>query len=213
MLAIFLFLSGCSAPQTRDFLSQRQPHERQQQLLDVPFYPHSGIDQNYRLGMSRFEHTWRRCGYWGLLATPPEKIPGMTGPLEWSRAALDSEQTDHVLVAFNAYQAACNADPALSSHCSEAVIRPTPCIVLTWRLRIFISCRLSTESRWQQDGTTWLMLLCHFNVYPRRARRRLRHYHWSRITSPYSVRWWSLGDPRVLPILAGQGTVRYGDFV
>lgn len=216
LFAIFLFLSACSAPQTRDLLSQRQPNERQQHLLDVPFYPqtqyqcgpaalagllqyygvdtrpekleplvylperqgslqlemkaavrrhgliaypvtaekgqamsrllaaldehypvlvlqnlgidtlpqwhyavvagydldsrqiilNSGIDQNYRLGMSRFEHTWRRSGYWGLLASPPEEIPNLADPLEWNRAALESEQTDQVLVAFNAYQAA-----------------------------------------------------------------------------------------------------------
>lgn len=216
LLVISLFLSACSAPQTRDLLSQRQHKEPQQRLLAVPFYPQTqyqcgpaslagllqyygvdtspqkleplvylperqgslqlemkaavrryeliayplaamegqamsrllaaldegypvlvlqnlGIDtlpqwhyavatgydlgsgqlilnsgsvQNYRLGMSRFERTWKRSGYWGLLATPPDKIPSLAGPLGWNRAVLESEQTGQALAAFSAYQAA-----------------------------------------------------------------------------------------------------------
>ena len=196
LLAIFLFLSGCSAPQTRDLLSQRQPNERQQQLLEVPFYPqtryqcgpaalagllqyygvdtspqkleplvylperkgslqlemkaavrrhgliaypltavegqamssllaaldegypvlvlqnlgiemvpqwhyavvtgydlgsgeiilNSGTQPNLRLNMSRFEHTWRRSGYWALLASTPDRIPKLADPLGWNSA-------------------------------------------------------------------------------------------------------------------------------
>lgn len=216
LLVICLFLSACSAPQTRQLLSQRQPSERQGHLLDVPFYPqtqyqcgpaalagllqyygvdtspeeleplvylperkgslqlemkaavrrheliayplvdverqamvrllnaldenypvlvlqnlgidslpqwhyavvtgydlrsreiilNSGIEQNYRMGISRFERTWKRGGFWGLLATPPEKIPDLADPLDWNRAVFESEQTDHALAAFSAYQAA-----------------------------------------------------------------------------------------------------------
>jgi tetratricopeptide (TPR) repeat protein len=66
----------------------------------------SGVEKNHRLGMSRFEHSWRRGGYWGLLATTPDSIPALADPIDWNRAVLESEQTGQTLVAFKAYQAA-----------------------------------------------------------------------------------------------------------
>ncbi|WP_188109636.1 PA2778 family cysteine peptidase [Pseudohalioglobus sediminis] len=216
LVPFFLFISACSAPQTRDLLSQKQANVPQKQLLQVPFFPqeqyqcgpaalagllkfhgvetnpeelqplvylpdrqgslqvemkaglrryglialpltavngeamsrliaaldenypvlvlqnlgidlapqwhyavvtgydlgsgeiilNSGTQPNLRLNMSRFEHTWRRSGYWALLASTPDRIPKLADPLGWNSAALESEQTGQLLVAFTAYQAA-----------------------------------------------------------------------------------------------------------
>jgi tetratricopeptide (TPR) repeat protein len=36
---------------------------------------HSGLNENLRLALDVFEHTWARSGYWAMVATPPEQPP------------------------------------------------------------------------------------------------------------------------------------------
>jgi len=66
----------------------------------------SGPYEDYRMDLSRFERTWRRGGFWALLASPPADIPALADPITWGRAALESEETGYTQTAFTAYQAA-----------------------------------------------------------------------------------------------------------
>lgn len=71
----------------------------------------SGIDEGLRADMSRFEHTWRRGDFWGLLLARPDQIPRAVAAEDWLAAVFESEQTGQLAVTHQAYSAAARQWP------------------------------------------------------------------------------------------------------
>lgn len=73
---------------------------------------HSGSIENYQLDWSRFYQTWQRSHFWGLVVTPPEKIPASTTADTLFLAASALEQAGYPKRAATAYQALLKKWPA-----------------------------------------------------------------------------------------------------
>lgn len=63
----------------------------------------SGLDQRLVMSLSTFEHTWRRGGYWAMLALPAGRAPHTAQEGPYVTAVLALEQTGQTLPAQQAY--------------------------------------------------------------------------------------------------------------
>ena len=66
----------------------------------------SGLEYRQVLAMTTFEHTWKRSGYWAMLALPPDKTPITADESVYIQAALALENTGQQKSAEAAYLAA-----------------------------------------------------------------------------------------------------------
>ena len=66
----------------------------------------SGTIANHRSEFSRFEHTWERADYWGLVILDPDENPVSAEPIEYLRAASALENRGHSNDAAAAYTTA-----------------------------------------------------------------------------------------------------------
>lgn len=66
---------------------------------------HSGTNENYRLGLSTFERTWRRGDYWALVVLKPGQLPVRADEIAVLRAAAGLERVAQYVPAAGAYEA------------------------------------------------------------------------------------------------------------
>jgi len=81
-------------------------------LQDGTITLHSGGISEYRVSLSRFEHTWARAGYWAMLALPPGKLPARAEELRLMKAVALLETASQPQAAIKAYEAALTRWPA-----------------------------------------------------------------------------------------------------
>lgn len=66
----------------------------------------SGQERRQTLSLSTFEHTWKRSGYWAMLALPPDKVPYTAVESAYVTAAMALEKSGQPRSAETAYQLA-----------------------------------------------------------------------------------------------------------
>lgn len=66
----------------------------------------SGLERRLVMPLTTFEHTWKRSGYWGMLAMPPGKMPRTATESAYVASAVALEQTGYTQGAAVAYEAA-----------------------------------------------------------------------------------------------------------
>lgn len=66
----------------------------------------SGLEQRQVLPLTTFEHTWKRSGYWAMLALPPGKVPRTATEVAYLSAAVALEKTGQPKSAEAAYESA-----------------------------------------------------------------------------------------------------------
>ena len=72
---------------------------------------HSGTSENYRVGLTTFERTWQRGGYWALVVLKPGQLPVQADEIEVLRAAAGLERATQYEAAATAYRAAAERWP------------------------------------------------------------------------------------------------------
>lgn len=72
----------------------------------------SGTTRRWHTPLAVFERTWERADYWARVIVPAGQIPHTAEPLRYLTAVFDLEQTDQLLAAFTAYEAATRRWPA-----------------------------------------------------------------------------------------------------
>jgi len=75
---------------------------------DLPagqFFLRSGLDARRVTNLATFEHTWRRGGYWAMVALPPERLPATASEKDVLRAAAALERVERPGDAARAYAA------------------------------------------------------------------------------------------------------------
>jgi tetratricopeptide (TPR) repeat protein len=66
----------------------------------------SGLERRVVLPLSTFEHTWKRSGYWAMLALPPGKMPITATEVAYLSASVALEKTGQPKSAEAAYESA-----------------------------------------------------------------------------------------------------------
>jgi len=66
----------------------------------------SGLERRQVVPLTTFEHTWKRSGYWGMLAMPPGQMPRTATESAYVASAVALEQAGHAQGAAAAYEAA-----------------------------------------------------------------------------------------------------------
>ncbi len=64
---------------------------------------HSGTTPHYRMKLRTFMNTWRRADTWGLVITPPDRLPATAAPDDWLSAASGLEAAGRPADAAAAY--------------------------------------------------------------------------------------------------------------
>lgn len=71
----------------------------------------SGREARYVTSMQRFEHTWKRSGYWAMVSVPPERLPHTASEARYVRAIVDFERAQRWHDAARAYETALSRWP------------------------------------------------------------------------------------------------------
>jgi len=66
----------------------------------------SGAERRLQMSLDTFEHTWRRSGYWAMLALPPRRLPASVAVGEHLGAVARLEKTGPLASARGAYERA-----------------------------------------------------------------------------------------------------------
>lgn len=66
----------------------------------------SGLERRQVMPLTTFEHTWKRSGYWGMLAMPPGQIPRTADESAYVASVVALEHAGHARGAAAAYEAA-----------------------------------------------------------------------------------------------------------
>ena len=66
----------------------------------------SGAERRLQMPLDTFEHTWRRSGYWAMLALPPRRPPASVPAGDYLRAVARLEKTGPAASAREAYESA-----------------------------------------------------------------------------------------------------------
>jgi len=66
----------------------------------------SGADRRLQMPLDTFEHTWRRSGYWAMLALPPRRLPESVAVGDYLGAVARLEKTGPLASARGAYERA-----------------------------------------------------------------------------------------------------------
>ena len=66
----------------------------------------SGAERRLQMPLDTFEHTWRRSGYWAMLALPPRRPPASVPADDYLRAVAQLEKTGPAASAREAYESA-----------------------------------------------------------------------------------------------------------
>src|SRR6185503_18423833 len=64
----------------------------------------SGEERRLQMPLSTFEHTWRRSGYWAMLALPPRRLPASVAVADYLSAVTRLEKTGPLASARGAYE-------------------------------------------------------------------------------------------------------------
>ena len=72
---------------------------------------HTGLNKNYEVPMSTFEHTWNRANNWALVVLPSNQLPNDRNQHNILQAAVDLEQVGKIENANEAYRAISNRWP------------------------------------------------------------------------------------------------------
>ena len=72
-------------------------------MADESIILRSGVTERLAMSMSTFENTWKRSGYWGMLALPPEKLPVSLNESSIVDALIAYEQSAGATRALEAY--------------------------------------------------------------------------------------------------------------
>ncbi len=64
----------------------------------------SGAERRLQMPLSTFEHTWRRGGYWAMLALPPRRLPASVAASDYLSAVARLEKTGPLVSAREAYE-------------------------------------------------------------------------------------------------------------
>ena len=68
-------------------------------------YLHTGLNKNYVVSMSVFEHTWKRSNRWALVVLPAGTLPNDRNLINALQAAVDLEQVGQIKTANLSYKA------------------------------------------------------------------------------------------------------------
>lgn len=71
----------------------------------------SGREARYVISMQRFEHTWKRSGYWAMVIVPPERLPHTALEARYVRAIVDFERVQRWHDTTRAYETALSRWP------------------------------------------------------------------------------------------------------
>ncbi|MDX1488047.1 MAG: PA2778 family cysteine peptidase, partial [Acidiferrobacterales bacterium] len=71
----------------------------------------SGREARYVIAMRRFEHTWKRSGYWAMVSVPPDRVPHTASEARYVRAIVDFERVKRWHDATRAYETALSRWP------------------------------------------------------------------------------------------------------
>jgi tetratricopeptide (TPR) repeat protein len=63
----------------------------------------SGAERRLQMPLNTFEHTWRRSGYWAMLALPPRRLPASVAANDYLSAVAQLEKTGPLASARGAY--------------------------------------------------------------------------------------------------------------
>jgi len=66
----------------------------------------SGTERRLQMPLDTFEHTWRRSGYWAMLALPPRRLPASVAVGDYLSAVARLEKTGRAASAREAYESA-----------------------------------------------------------------------------------------------------------
>jgi hypothetical protein len=66
----------------------------------------SGAERRLQMPLSTFEHTWRRSGYWAMLALPPHRLPASVAAEDYLSAVARLEKAGPLASAREAYERA-----------------------------------------------------------------------------------------------------------
>jgi len=66
----------------------------------------SGAERRLQMSLDTFEHTWRRSGYWAMLALPPRRLPESVAVGDYLGAVARLEKTGPLASARGAYERA-----------------------------------------------------------------------------------------------------------
>ena len=66
----------------------------------------SGREARHVISMRRFEHTWKRSGYWAMVSVPPQSLPYTASESRYVRAIVDFERARRWQDAARAYETA-----------------------------------------------------------------------------------------------------------
>jgi len=67
-------------------------------------YLHTGLNKNYVVSMSVFEHTWKRSNRWAMAVLPTDTLPNDRNLINALQAAVDLEEVGQIEAANQAYQ-------------------------------------------------------------------------------------------------------------
>jgi len=65
----------------------------------------SGTERRLQMPLDTFEHTWRRSGYWAMLALPPRRLPASVAAGDYLSAVARLEKTGRATSAREAHRA------------------------------------------------------------------------------------------------------------
>lgn len=71
----------------------------------------SGTERRRLTALDTFLHTWRRSGYWGIVALRPGELPADEDPLRFFEALAAMEETGHMAAARQSWRAAARRWP------------------------------------------------------------------------------------------------------
>jgi tetratricopeptide (TPR) repeat protein len=71
----------------------------------------SGEERRLQMPLSTFEHTWRRSGYWAMLALPPRRLPASVAARDYLSAVARLEKAGWLASAQGAYERALDRWP------------------------------------------------------------------------------------------------------
>jgi tetratricopeptide (TPR) repeat protein len=66
----------------------------------------SGTERRLQMPLDTFEHTWRRSGYWAMLALPPRRLPASVAVGDYLNAVARLEKIGRAAAAREAYESA-----------------------------------------------------------------------------------------------------------
>jgi tetratricopeptide (TPR) repeat protein len=64
----------------------------------------SGEERRLKMSLNTFEHTWRRGGYWAMLALPPRRLPASVAAVDYLSAVARLEKAGPLASARGAYE-------------------------------------------------------------------------------------------------------------